>query len=373
MNDVGADREPVVPPAIDAEIESWDRVFNTPGLDDPCGLLSRAAGVLWDTWRICSQTEDERDAAVGHQAVADALHRFSEIGGIDTDTAQAIIVEAKSASGAAGGNGAAPSELPLIVVEGGTLHLQVRAIQRALIGAGAPVFFRGGCMVTVTSRIEPSPIANKLAIVTVARPYSVATLRDVVSHAARFERVGKKGKQIDPPKEAIATVLELAFESEFLTLGGIIDTPTMRPDASLLTRPGYDRTTKLFYRPAGDIVTLPPMPERPTKEDAIAALQLFKDLLAGFPFSHKLDLAVAIAAILTVILRGAFDRAPMFLFVAPEPGTGKTYLVRLLTTLASGRDVPAVVGSRNPEEMEKRIGAAAFDAPAILHVKKFKF
>ena len=87
--------------------------------------------------------------------------------------------------------------------------------------------------------------------------------------------------------------------------------------------------TRLWYQPSDD-VELPPIAERPTRQDAEAALRLLKDLLSGFPFRDDVDRSVALAAILTVVLRGAFDIAPLFLFLAPESGTGKTFLIRLI-------------------------------------------
>ena len=84
---------------------------------------------------------------------------------------------------------------------------------------------------------------------------------------------------------------------------------------------------------------MPVIPERPTIDDARAALASFNELISGFPFISDLDRSVALAAILTAILRGGFDVAPMFLFLAHAASTGKSYLVNLISTLVHRRVV----------------------------------
>ena len=52
---------------------------------------------------------------------------------------------------------------------------------------------------------------------------------------------------------------------------GIVHTPQLRADGSLLTTPGYDPETRLLFKPDGEV--FPDIPERPTKDDAEAALE----------------------------------------------------------------------------------------------------
>ena len=111
---------------------------------------------------------------------------------------------------------------------------------------------------------------------------------------------------------------------------------------------------------------MPPIKERPTVEDARAALAALKELLVEFPFVSDLDRAVALAAILTATLRGGFDVAPMFLFLAHAAGTGKSYLVNLISTLVHGRPCPVITASNNKEEMEKRLGSLLLEGAPII-------
>src|SRR5262249_49880227 len=60
--------------------------------------------------------------------------------------------------------------------------------------------------------------------------------------------------------------------------------------------------------------------------------------------------------------------APIFCFTAPEARTGKTYLARLLSTVATSHEPVATAGSSNAVEMEKRIETAALSGRPILHL-----
>jgi len=136
---------------------------------------------------------------------------------------------------------------------------------------------------------------------------------------------------------------------------------------------GYDPSTQLWYKPGSDI-TLPSISERPTREDALSALKFINDdLLNGFPFSDDVSRAVALAGLMTPVVRGAFECTPLFFITAPEPGTGKTYLVVVIGMLATGRAPAVAPGTPDKEEMEKRLAAAAFAAKPILHLNNLDF
>ena len=144
---------------------------------------------------------------------------------------------------------------------------------------------------------------------------------------------------------------------------GVITTPTLRPDGSLLHKGGYDTTTQLYHLPS---LELPDLPDRPSREQALAALALLTDLLAEFSFVGRLDRAVALAGILTVLVRGSLQTAPMYIVRAHTPGTGKSYLVDVISAIASGRLCPVITASKSEEETEKRLGAIILSGAAIV-------
>ncbi len=137
-------------------------------------------------------------------------------------------------------------------------------------------------------------------------------------------------------------------------LAGICESPTLRADGTVLCEPGYDEATGLYYDP-GDLrfPALAPEPDRPAAD---AALGRLADPLRDFPFRSDVDRSVALAALLTAVVRPAIARSPMFLFDAHTPGSGKTLLADLCSLLATGRGVPRL-SPTGAVETEKRITA----------------
>jgi hypothetical protein len=248
----------------------------------------------------------------------------------------------------------------IIRLRDGELDKQWRETERALIKAKCDVYVRANRLVQPLWRWEQTGEGNHQVLTSRLVEYNVHRLSDIVAHhAVTFLKCNKdkEWKKTNPPHNVIERLLE-AGHWAMPSLLGIINTPTMRPDGSLLTKPGYDPATQLWYKPSSDI-TLPPIPERPTRADALAALALLNDLLEGFPFDGDVSRSVALAGMLTTVLRGAFLATPIFAVVAPQARTGKTYFVHLIAVLGTGHIPVPTGGSRKEEEMEKRIETAA--------------
>jgi putative DNA primase/helicase len=266
----------------------------------------------------------------------------------------------------------------IIRIKGGDRHEAWRETQRALIEAKCPVFVRGNCLVEPHWRWEKADGDRKVLALSLM-PYDVLRLSDVVARDAgasflKFDNRRRKDDKwfpIDPPGDVIETLLGRGFW-DFATIVGVISTPTMRPDGSLLTAPGYDPATRLWYKSATD-VELPPVPEEPSRDDAEKALKLLTDLLAGFPFVGDVDKAVAVAAILTVVLRGAFATAPLILFNKPEPGTGATYLKNVIASIGTGQPAIPLLTTGDNKELTNELSAAAIEAKPILDLNNLKF
>jgi putative DNA primase/helicase len=259
----------------------------------------------------------------------------------------------------------------------GEMHVAWRELMAAMIERGCDIYVRGGHLVRPLWRLE---MAQEYAEIDDGRrvlalsidPLDALQLADTATRqAATFAKYdarasnANKWKKVDPPMRLIETLLG-ANMWDFHSLRGVISVPTMRPDGSIIDREGYDPRTQLYYKPSAHIV-LPPIPEQPTRDDAKAALQIINDLLDGFPFANKKSRAVACAAIMSVVLRGAFLAVPIFLITAPEPRTGKTYLVQLTGVIGTGHNPVNTAGSKDPVEMEKRIETAGLTGRQILH------
>ena len=140
-------------------------------------------------------------------------------------------------------------------------------------------------------------------------------------------------------------------------LEGVIETPIIRLDGSILDTPGYDSTTGLLFEPG---TVFPAIPPYPTREEATAATTQIFDLVKDFPFLDRDHRAAWLAALLTPLARFALPGpCPLFLFDANQARTGKTKLVDVVSLLATGRLVARTAFPATDEEMDKRILAIA--------------
>lgn len=111
---------------------------------------------------------------------------------------------------------------------------------------------------------------------------------------------------------------------------GIVTSPVVRPDGSLLTEPGYDPATGLYLHPR---VPLRRLQSEVTPEQVEKAKKIVLDeMLADFPWQQPSDKAHYLGALLTPILRPYFPgTTPMFIITATAMGSGKTLLKDVLT------------------------------------------
>jgi putative DNA primase/helicase len=156
-------------------------------------------------------------------------------------------------------------------------------------------------------------------------------------------------------------------------LDGVVETPTLRADGTVLANPGYDRASRLLLSTGG--VAFPPMLDQPSEADARAALGRLIRPLRGFPFlpdevpaewtpgltggmNPSSSRSVALSAILTGVIRRTLAAAPMHAFDAAEMGTGKSSLAEIISLLATGQSLVPVSQGKDPVEDEKKLFAA---------------
>lgn len=137
-------------------------------------------------------------------------------------------------------------------------------------------------------------------------------------------------------------------------LNGVVHTPTVRPDGTIITRPGYDDATGLLYLPTGEQPDY--VPETPTMSDVEIAVKRLDYLLQDFSFVSEHDKATYLGLMLTPLLRTMLP-PPYKLGVieAHQPGSGKSYLARALMSVHGGIEQSGL--APNDEELSKAVGA----------------
>src|SRR5271166_3013607 len=258
-----------------------------------------------------------------------------------------------------------PFASPHILVLGGKRHEAADAGLAALQRAGIQFYQRDKSLVRI-ARIKAKASDGAAVVVPSVTPVNSAMLSRALGQATRWEKISRDGDiiAIDPPKEVVEQIAVMTDEWPFPPLRGLIDTPTLRPDGSLLQQPGYDPATGYFLC---NPPPMQPIPERPSQSDALEALALLNsDLLAEFPFVDNAARSVALSMLLTPVLRAAMAVVPMHVVTAPEAGTGKSYLADIASAIAVGDRCAVMAVSDKAEETEKRlIGAAMAQFPII--------
>jgi hypothetical protein len=256
---------------------------------------------------------------------------------------------------------------PIIRVAGGDLAREADEAERVLIVAGLPIFVRAGVLVSPVCEDAPAAKDRKTTIARL-RGLTVDGIIDSLSRHADFQRYDARAKKwvsIDPPERVAKIILERAGVGKFPQVAGVIITPTLLPDGSTLAEPGYDTSSRL-YLALDPQFAMPLIPAAPSHADAVDALALLGKLLSGFPFVSRIDRAVALSGIMTAVLRGALSVAPMHVFRAHAPGTGKSLLVDIAATIATGRRCPVIAAGKTEEETEKRLGALLRDGVSVV-------
>ncbi|MGZ8219399.1 hypothetical protein [Methylomagnum sp.] len=259
----------------------------------------------------------------------------------------------------------------LIKLEAGELPRNLAEAMAALMKTAVPIYQRAGGLVRPV--ILDAPKLGKAGRVDV----SALILMDVVepwlqveiTRAARLEKYdGRSDKWVPTncPAWLAKSVLASAGAWPFPPLAGILEAPTLRPDGSLLNAPGYDLATGLYLHLDPGLKVK--VRDRPTREQAIEAAKFLLDMLVNFPFEDTAALAVALAAILTGLVRRILPTAPGFAFDAPTPGSGKTLLADIVALIATGRRAPILNQALSDEETEKRIASFLLQGHTTLNL-----
>lgn len=193
------------------------------------------------------------------------------------------------------------------------------------------------------------------------KPYtedlSEAAFRGELDRCCNFVRFNLKGDTvpIPPPLEVVRDGMTRPNEWQFPSLLGITETPVIRPDGTILDKPGYDEATKLYYSPAPEL-EIPPIPDKVTDSHLQDAADRIIEPLCDFPFDSEASWCNAIGTMLAPILRPMITGpVPMALFDKPQQGTGATLLAEAISTIATGRPAAMMTAPADDEGWRKAI------------------
>ena len=238
--------------------------------------------------------------------------------------------------------------MPEIVITRRFLHDKSNEAIKALETANHPpsLFRRSGNLVRISLDEKDHPHIETINDI---------HLRGKLARCAYFLKETDRGMVATAPPMDLAKDILALGEWTFPPLEGIVQAPTLRPDGSVFSDPGYDPITRLFYIKPPNLF-VPPIPENPTEEDILNAVNLIQEIITDFPLVEEADRANCIALIITLPLRPAITKnVPMAVISAPAPGTGKSLLQDIVAIIGTGESAPMAGFPRDDDEMRKFI------------------
>jgi hypothetical protein len=167
-----------------------------------------------------------------------------------------------------------------------------------------------------------------------------------------------------PPDWLISAVADHQYWPGVPHLLTIADVPWVRADGSIPS-PGFDRASRTLYWPS---ITIPKIPDRPTKQDVQDAMATLGDLVIQFPFETGFDRDVWFADVLTGIQRPVIaGPTPGFAYSGNAAGVGKGLLIDLAGIIVHGSPIGTSTYPIDPKEAEKVKLALALAAVPSVH------
>ncbi|MBF0429181.1 MAG: hypothetical protein HQL94_09685 [Magnetococcales bacterium] len=239
----------------------------------------------------------------------------------------------------------------------GEIHRVVDAAERGLAQSHRH-YQRGGLIVTVTT----DPGTHETRVQDISQPALVRALAGVATWE-RYDARSEAWVRTDPPSRHSGVLFDSQGYAHLPVLNGLTRQPYLRPDGSLMSRAGYDAATGIFgvFNERAFAI-----PDHPTRDEADEATKLLNGLLSEFHFADDHDLAAALSAILTAVVRPSLPHAPMFHVKAHVVGSGKSYLCELITAFATPQRGTPTTFPKEDEECRKLLLAELLRAPAVI-------
>jgi hypothetical protein len=187
-------------------------------------------------------------------------------------------------------------------------------------------------------------------LITVEKPWLQTNLERAYSFMVFDSRSGDWARR-DCPEKIAMRIMAARGSWGLPKLTGLVGFPVMRPDGTVIQKPGFDELTGLLY--LNDCIDAP-IPHALDKTALAEALRRIWEPFALFPFDSDISRGVFLSALLTTAVRPTLPTAPAFLIRAFTPGEGKTMLSECLMLLV-GAPVKAMSLPENNEEIGKRL------------------
>ena len=327
--------------------------------------LFRQSGLMRDKW-----DEKRGDQLYGERTITEALARQTEH---YIPPPQLLTTGRNGSSPAAvwGTPGQQPPDPRPDIIIGPDITRIVDEAQAALQALSAtPIIYQRARRLCIIARgVKPPKWLHRPQDIPISLEASSGHLWELAGQAAQWWKLDKRAKKYElalPPRWCVEA-LQGRDAWPFPMLEGIVCSPTLRPDGSLLNTPGYDPDTGLYLDTNG--TTFPQIPVRPTLDDARTAIGHLQQAFIDFPFAESCHFSAALTAVLSLVCRFAImGNVPLFAIRANTRGSGKSLLADVVSIIGTGRAAPRWPHVTEDEEERKRLLTVALAGYPAIHI-----
>jgi hypothetical protein len=253
------------------------------------------------------------------------------------------------------------------IVVGTDMERVVDAAEFAF-AAGENVYQRGRMLVRVERDAGTLGFLRRSPNTPSIAPLPLPSLREKMASSTRWLSMSKKGglRQTHPPDWAVSALMSRAEWPHVPILDGVCESPVILEDGRVVIEPGYDPSCRLLLVTQG--LEGLNVPDAPSREDAVRALGVLREVVVDFPFLSEAHFSAWLAALLTSFARFSFSgQIPLVLIDGNVRGIGKSLLVDVITTIATGRRAARMANVTDDDEMRKRLLSVALaGTPLVL-------
>lgn len=268
----------------------------------------------------------------------------------------------------AGDGDDAGEELPNVLLDTNEPRC-VDEIIAALADNDGELYVRGGVLVRVRRDIKIDDGVTRPDGAPSINSVSAPNLRLRIGRCATFTKSVKQGDTFaEVPTTVAQQMVYMVHQAGewpgIRPLYGVSDAPVLRPDGSVFTEPGYDARTGVLHTPS---LTLPPIPDTLTQDDAMRAVETLLDVVSDFTFETDEHRSAWLAGLLTPLARFAFQGpSPLFMVDANVRGAGKGLLCQTIARIVLGRDMSVSTYTNDVDELRKKITSIAISGERVI-------
>jgi putative DNA primase/helicase len=252
----------------------------------------------------------------------------------------------------------------------------VDRVEDVLIRRDAQVYRRAASLVEVVTD-KPLPGLSPKVPSAQLLPVNVERMGQLTGRVIDFRKYNLRAAahvSCPPPRDLMSHLMARGLRSKLPRISLLSAAPLIRPDGTLLCEPGYDPGTEVYLAGTFDLRPIADSPTRDEGRDAlldVAALFsecAFADKTTGYPVT-SVNLSAVLSVIVAALGRLLVPGIPMLTVTAASPGSGKSYIGRIIGILLTGRDVPVSnVAAGVAAELDKRLSAGLLAGAPLIHL-----